>query len=929
MNTQANTNSGSKLTREFFGLFFIFCSILLLFSLITYDPRDPSLNHVVRGAVEVRNLAGIFGAYLSALFVDLLGFSAFVPVAFLACLGLRRILDRPEWQWWRWLSFVLAGCALSVAGVAWGLGLDNVRGGGLLGNALYSFFLRYFNPWGTGFVWFCAFVLGLQLLFDISWIRLVTTIWQKGLKGLKEIFKPGPPDKSKDKAAEKPTYNAPAPAAYDARGSSSQFNTPGRDKATEQPGGKERETAKKTLPDAPMPQNGPANNVAENRLPLWEKLSLAPENPDDEDTPPWVRDLENGVIGLPPAEQLQNGAQNAPQNEEEKNNKKLRLPVLKPFKKSEGNPLEIKDFSPSATGAPNKTMPGKTIPGITMPSSTTPGKQELALAENTGPQNTGPKNINPAAATPLSPPQPDPATALDPAVVIDDAPAPIPPAEGLPGKRPALPFARSCKLPGLDLLKEPDNFFLRTSREELEVKGHALMTCLKDFNIQAELVRITPGPVVTMFELRPAPGVKVSRIAALSDDIAMNLKSIAVRVQAPIPGTDTVGIEIPNDRRENVSFKELLASAAFQKSPSLLTLGLGKDISGGPAMADLATMPHLLVAGATGSGKSIFLNSVMLSLLFKARPEEVKLLLIDPKRVEMAAYVDLPHLIHPVVTDMTMAKNALDWAAAEMDKRYESIARLGVRNITSYNEKLAELRSREGIMPDSAIGLEAMPYLVIIIDELADLMLVAGKEVEHKIMRLAQLARAAGIHLILATQRPSVDVVTGLIKANFPCRISFQVTSKHDSRTILDAVGAEYLLGKGDMLFKSAGGRFQRMHGAFVPDADVAAVTAFWRKQQAPNYQVDFSEWVQDNPSDGGMGGPNGTGGTGGAPSGGDAMYDEALEFVLQQGQASISLLQRRFRIGFNRAARLIDQMEQEGLLGPSDGAGKPRKVIR
>lgn len=476
-------------------------------------------------------------------------------------------------------------------------------------------------------------------------------------------------------------------------------------------------------------------------------------------------------------------------------------------------------------------------------------------------------------------------------------------------------------LPPITLLTELEVDRNVQKSEELEARGRDLMDCLADFGIQGKLQDIVPGPVVTMFEIKPAPGVKVSRIASLGDDIALAMRAIAVRVQAPIPGTDAVGIEIPNEKREMVSFREVMASSAYNEAGSLLTMALGKDTTGAPAVADLAKMPHLLVAGATGAGKSVCLNSILLSLIFKAAPDELKLLLIDPKRIELAVYADLPHLVHPVVTEMVQAKSALDWAVHEMDRRYEAIAQLGVRNLAGYNEKLAELAATQ---PETVEGLEPMPYLVIVIDELADLMLTAGKEVEVAIVRLAQLARAAGIHLIIATQRPSVDVVTGLIKANFPCRISFQVTSKHDSRTILDTVGAEHLLGKGDMLIKPGGGRMQRLHGAFVPDADVAASVGFWKKLFPPRYDVDLNDW--GTPDNDGLGVGSGAGGAGDTVD--DPLYGQAVQFVMEQGKASISLIQRRFRIGFNKAARFVEQMEQDGIIGPADGS-RPRQIIK
>lgn len=489
-------------------------------------------------------------------------------------------------------------------------------------------------------------------------------------------------------------------------------------------------------------------------------------------------------------------------------------------------------------------------------------------------------------------------------------------------KRASSKKSKKVSLPVLDLFSNSDDDIETTPREVLETKGRLVMECLDDFNVQGELQRITPGPIVTMFEVKPAPGVKVSKIANLSNDIAMALSAVAVRIQAPIPGKDSVGIEIPNEIRELVSLKELFASDSFVRSKDPLTLAIGKDISGIPFSADLAKMPHLLVAGATGQGKSVFINSVLMSLLFKTTPDSLQLLLIDPKRIELAVYADLPHLVHPVVTDMSQAKNALDWAVHEMDRRYEAMSRMGVRNVISYNAKLKQMGDDK---PENLADLQPIPYLVIIIDELADLMLTAAKEVEISIVRLAQLARAAGIHLILATQRPSVDVVTGLIKANFPCRISFQVTGKHDSRTILDTVGAEHLLGKGDMLFKPGGGRITRMHGAFVSDDDVISVVSHWKKQLPPSYKVDFVEWATEgagNVSGSMNGGANGNNGT---PD--DPLYGECVAFVIENGKASISLIQRRFRIGFNKAARFVEQMEQDGVVGPADGS-KPRTVL-
>ena len=481
---------------------------------------------------------------------------------------------------------------------------------------------------------------------------------------------------------------------------------------------------------------------------------------------------------------------------------------------------------------------------------------------------------------------------------------------------PVRPAASGGSLPPMDLLSQVPASRISIPRSVLDKQSQALTACFADFGIQGEVQGVQPGPVITMFEFKPAPGVKVSRIAGMSDDLALALKARAVRIVAPLPGRDTVGIEIPNEQRQIVYLREILDDPAFADTKAHLPLALGMDIQGVPKIADLAKMPHMLVAGATGAGKSVCLNCLLLSLVYKHDPEHVKLLLVDPKRIELAVYGTLPHLVHPVVTDMHLAKNALEWAVYEMEQRYEAMARTGVRHITTYNQKLAEMGDDR---PEDMRDLKPFPYLIIVVDELADMMMTAAKEVEGSIVRLAQLARASGIHLILATQRPSVDVVTGIIKANFPSRIAFQVSSKHDSRTILDGIGAEYLLGHGDMLFKLSGGNVQRVHGAFVGDDEIARVVEYWEKQRPQRFELDFAEWN--------TAGENGGEGGGGASDVlDDPKYAEAIDFVTDQGRASISMIQRRLRIGFNRAARFIEQMETDGIIGPQDGS-KPRLV--
>lgn len=477
-----------------------------------------------------------------------------------------------------------------------------------------------------------------------------------------------------------------------------------------------------------------------------------------------------------------------------------------------------------------------------------------------------------------------------------------------------MPEPRGITLPSLDLLR-PAQPSAMDSPEDMENKGRALMKCFEDFDVKGTLVRVTPGPVVTMFEMRPAPGIRVSKIANLSNDLSLALKAVAVRIQAPIPGTDTVGIEVPNGHREMVNFRELALSPAFQDSPGPLAMILGKDIAGRPYVAELSKMPHLLVAGATGAGKSVCLNCILASLLFRNEPKDLRFLLVDPKQVEMEVYKDIPHLVHPVVTDMNDAKNALAWATQEMEHRFSLFPRLGARNLATYNQRLALMGDDR---QDEYADLEHIPYIVIVIDELNDLLMTAAREAESSIVRLAQLARAAGIHMILATQRPSAKVVTPMIKSNLLNRISFQVSSQYDSRVILDQGGAEYLLGKGDMLYKSSGGRLLRLHGPFLSDEEVQAIAAHWKSQGSPEYGIDFSSWNEEQSSD--------------SPSRGKAVsdpkYAEAKAFILEQGYVSISLLQRHLGIGYNRSANLIEQFEREGLIGKADGS-KPRKVIR
>ncbi|WP_232470174.1 MULTISPECIES: DNA translocase FtsK [Methylococcus] len=572
------------------------------------------------------------------------------------------------------------------------------------------------------------------------------------------------------------------------------------------------------------------------------------------------------------------------------------------------------------------------------------GQQPAAAPEPPPPMAAAPAKPRQAVPRPVKPQERPaaPSCASEPAGQPSEPAAPRAPVIPFlqPKKPPASSMVRkpaSGALPSLSLLNDASAKVHAYSPSVLQQMSELVETILADFGVDVEVVSVHPGPVITRFELQPAPGVKVSRISGLAKDLARALSVTSVRVVEVIPGKSVVGLEIPNREREIVLLHSVLASEAYQQASSPLTLVLGKDISGQPVVANLAKMPHLLVAGTTGSGKSVAINVMILSLLYKARPADVRLIMIDPKMLELSVYEGIPHLLTPVVTDMKEAANALRWCVAEMERRYKLMSLVGVRNLDGFNQRVRESAEagkplRDPLWnPNLALGdeepplLEPLPCIVIVIDELADMMMIVGKKVEELIARLAQKARAAGLHLILATQRPSVDVITGLIKANIPTRIAFQVSSRIDSRTIIDQGGAEALLGNGDMLYLPPGTGFpQRAHGAFVSDHDVHKVVEFLKSTGEPDYIEDITRFSEDSTDGTGFRGGNGDGG-GGDES--DALYDEAVRFVTESRKASISSVQRRFKVGYNRAARMIEDMERAGVVTPADTNGS-RQVL-
>ncbi len=545
---------------------------------------------------------------------------------------------------------------------------------------------------------------------------------------------------------------------------------------------------------------------------------------------------------------------------------------------------------------------------------------------------------------------------LRPPLEIDDEPEPQAPAASTrvaprapapkQGKRAVSEAQTSMldngeyRLPPLSLLAEHKRVVAtQLSTEALEQNARLLESVLEDFGVRGEIINVRPGPVVTLYELEPAPGIKSSRVIGLADDIARSMSAVSARV-AVVQGRNAIGIELPNQKRETVWLRELLSSQDFEKSKLKLALCLGKTIGGEPVIAELARMPHLLVAGTTGSGKSVAINTMILSLLYRLTPQECRLIMVDPKMLELSVYDGIPHLLTPVVTDPKKAVVALKWAVREMEERYKKMSKLGVRNIDGFNARVGEAKARgevitrtvqtgfdretgEAIYEEEVMDLEPLPYIVVIVDEMADLMMVAGKDIEGAIQRIAQMARAAGIHVILATQRPSVDVITGTIKANFPTRISFQVTSKIDSRTILGEQGAEQLLGQGDMLYMAGGGRIARVHGPFVSDDEVEKVVAHLKAQARPQYLEAVTQ--DDGPGEEEDGGAIMDQGAFGAASG--DLYDQAVAIVLRDRKASTSYIQRRLQIGYNRAASLMERMENESIVGPANHAGK-REIL-
>lgn len=880
--------------REVFGLFLLFWTLLILLSLFTYDPADPSLNHAVSGDPAIVNKAGLFGAYTAGLLNDIFGSASFFLPLALGGVGVSFISRGFHTTWIRWIGFTLLSLCLLAVCASWDIPVGDLRGGGVAGWGLTHYLTLFLSPFGSTLLWILAFLVGMQMCFGLSWKKVCQEAGNRCSSMAADYAKHHPASGKK---------GASAPSAGDSD--------------LEADEDMDRRYEGRSRPFALVRQTGLA------ALSLMSRAASALGN---------IRSAREPMpdVDTAPSDQAPAAGKKA---------------ARRPGRKG----LRIDDedipFAADDGGVPMDRSFAEEYAKLHPESAFSPGDGEDEEA-GAAPAKAAVRLSAEPAPAPIPEPEPDPEPEAEPEEDMQPVLQPAPAAEPEPVSFPKTePEPRSLfeaagveppakkpepakqqakpkryKFPPLELLRQPQPS-AAANTEDIAERGQALMGCLRDFNIQAELVHATPGPVVTTYMVRPARGVSVRVFNRHADDIARSLMAVSVFVQAPVPGTDTVGIVIPNHNREIVNFREIASTETFREASRKMALPLivGKDTTGRPYIADLAKMPHLLVAGATGQGKSVCLNAMLTSLLLEKTPDELKLLLVDPKRVEMGMYEDESHLVHPVVKEVQDAKNALNWAVHEMDERYTRMSRLNTKNITGYNQRLASL---QGKLPPDLEDLEPMPYIAIVIDELADLMLQCRKDVEPCIIRLAQLARACGIHMIIATQRPSVDVVTGLIKANFPCRICFRVSSRQDSMTTLGTSGAEKLLGNGDMFYNPNGGQLTRLHGPFLRDEEVQAVVDYWKKQAKPEYGVDFSTWGMDEAGDGSLSG------SGRQIDDSDPLYREILSFIQEQGHVSTSLLQRRFNIGFNKAARYMDQLDRDGLVGPAPGAGKPRPVI-
>jgi DNA segregation ATPase FtsK/SpoIIIE, S-DNA-T family len=859
--------------REYLAVILAAIALFLLVCLLSYDPRDPSFN-VVTSRAQVSNLGGLTGSYLADALVQLLGISALIlPVAFFVMAVRLVIWSFSGLTWTATLSAAVLIATLSVLlerlQVGQALGVTVTHAGGTVGTFLHASFFKFFGTVGEIIVASTVILLSLLHTLRISLkrfirfvVRATTAPFILAFRGVQKAAATVQEWREKRRSLLPPSPDENYADEEDLAEESSDEHY----FALSSPHGAPE--SKPESPPEPLPES--------DSSPRWEKLSLClgqgsePE-PTLRSEPAYTRTTCDREADEDMAEAVSS------------------MPV--PWK-----PLEVVD----------PTEPESRVYHT---------KQDLEQAIDEYLRDQQSRDASPAPrrrAKVVEPPQKDLAEPSRPIRVTRRADEELSVEDGIPDRA---DYGGDYVFPSTDLLDIPPAASRAIDEKVLEQNAAILEQKLADLGIKGEVVEIHPGPVITMYEIILAAGIPLRKVLNTSDDLAMALKSGSTRVVAPIPGKDTVGIEVPNLNREIVYFREIIESPAFREQKEPLKLALGKCIDGQPYATSLVRMPHLLIAGATGTGKSVGLNCLICSWLMSCHPDDVKFLMVDPKRLELSYYQDIPHLIHPVVTEPEKVPKVLSWAIREMERRYELLSKTGAKNIESYNHKVLELRA--AAEPDET-GPEKLPYIVIIIDELAELMMVAAKDIEISIARLAQMARASGIHLILATQRPSVDVITGVIKANFPARLSYQVSARPDSRTILDTTGAENLLGMGDMLFLPPGtAKLTRLHGAYVSENEIRNIAEFIKAQRPPVYLKEIEKHVAEGDEKADI-----------ADLIDDPKYDEAVQLVTRLGHASISLIQRHMRIGYNRAARIIEAMESEGLIGQSDGTSRPREVM-
>lgn len=855
---------------EILGLLLLFVGVFLALALASYHPDDPSLFHKVVEAVRPQNWTGPMGAHVAAVAYGFLGLSCLLVPFLLVVTGWKRLRprERPRVVGRGFGALLLLASTpalfqLLLGRISWREG--SIAAGGAFGQLLMELLETRFDFWGTLTVLIAATACGTALVVQstlgnllAAWRERVRQLWQAQV-----LARERRRERREKERVRRRIITKHLQRVVEEKQKQEEVIKPMAKPAAKRP----------AEPPAPSPgRPAPPAPVAER--PVAPAPAAAPGDRLD--------------LPLRPARVTERRGERDPV---------IRRVSAAELQEEEEFHAVRAAFEEMSQGAAARPAPGS-------PAVVRPPRPRSA-------PGAAPAPPPPAAPVPL-PAFPGPvSTARETAARPASQPALFTPSEIAPGT-----------LPPVNLLQMGEG---RTAMDEAELVrlGEVIRTRCEEFGVEGSIDGISPGPVITVFELQPAPGVKVSQVVNLQDDLALSLKAESVRIDR-MPGRSTLGIEVPNRERSVIRLGNLLADERFKKSPSPLTMALGTDIHGEPYFADLATMPHLLVAGATGAGKSVGLQSMITSILYKATRDEVQFIFIDPKRIELGVYADIPHLKCEVVVDPKKAANALRWAVAEMERRYRLLAEVHVRSIAYYNRAIQDPQVRERLSLSeeaqatfTAADLKPMPYYVVIIDELADLMMVASSDVETSIARLAQMARAVGIHLIIATQRPSVDVLTGTIKANFPCRISFATASRHDSRTILDQVGSEKLLGKGDMLMMPPGSsRIMRLHGAYISEQETAALIRWLKKLGKPDLDPDVLKASDEGEKNSGDGGDND-----------DDLYDEAAKLVVQERQASASFLQRRMRVGFSRAARLIDMMERDGLLGPAQGS-KPREVL-